>query len=206
MWQRTLSITWLAYHLLTLARFLYLYLPIRLNNKHLPVQFTPGPVWGVFVLSLVGCILIFMPVLAFVLTFTSTGALHPEWFAVSVIGFLFSIVYRGLQGSSVTHLFFDGDDLFFTTYGFYEATTEVIDKTEIEGIVLMFTQFKATKNYKLCVKLEDGRLILLRITLSEHKAEELQERYCELFGVGKAVDISQKSPVNDINLILGSLG
>ncbi|MEQ9290118.1 MAG: hypothetical protein RIG77_24520 [Cyclobacteriaceae bacterium] len=206
MWRRALSTKWLSYHLITLARFLYLFQPIRLNNIHLPVQFAPGGFWGTFLLSLVSCLFIFVPIIAFVLNITNAGVVLPELFIVSAFGLVFSIIYRSVQGEGATYLYFDGHDLFYTTFGFYESHTEVFDRKRINGVVKVKHNSKGTTNYKLCLEVEDGRLIMLRMTFFEKKADQLLVRYCELFTVRHIENPDTNKPDNDIGLTLGQSG
>ncbi|MFY0652035.1 MAG: hypothetical protein JXQ96_08390 [Cyclobacteriaceae bacterium] len=201
MWKKALTLRWIGYHLLTLARFLYLYQPFRLQNRFAPVRFTPGGAWPVFIFSGVCCLLIFGPILIFILSITSSGIVVPELFIVSVFGFVFSIFFRSAQSKSASHIYFDGQDIFFTIFGFYEEHVEVIDKNDVRGLQSIKQNLKGTHNYKICLLLDDNRLLLIRLTISAGKAKHLLTKYSELFDT-EMIDIKGDAQIiNDSGIV-----
>lgn len=200
MQKKKLSLSWLFYYLLSFIEMAIVFCPFRLRVRLIPATFRPVAPIASFLFPFVISLLIYAPVVFFVLILINTGLASTELFIVSGFGLVFGTIFRIIQHQSACIIRYDGDILSYKTYGFYEKSREEIPKSHLLGLRRFQTKSRNTKNYKVCIELQDERIILLKVTIFEKKSIRLLEKYCSLFNLKEIKTSRTTEPINDYNI------
>jgi hypothetical protein len=190
-----LSISWLIYHIVCLVEILLIFQPLRFRST---TSFRSGAPIAYFIFSLVWNLIIYLPIVGMVGTWINIGQFEPGFLIVTIFGLFFGGIFRSVSDNSIVLLSFDGFKMEFVTYGFYEKMIEQIPIDEIEGLTMIETSTYAYPNFKICLVLDDGRLILLYLTIFKKKAERKLNELTNLLRL-KSLPYSGGNPINDMN-------
>jgi hypothetical protein len=192
---------WLYYHLRTFVEQVVVFHPFRIPSVY-PLRFYPGGRITTFIFGLFCSVLIYLPLIFFFLAGVANGVWMPEAFIITIFGIAFGTIYRSIQDDSCTYLIFDNQNLDFVTYGFYEKTIERIEHSQFSGLTLLKSNVRGTKNYKICLVLNDGRILLLRLNLFEQKTKKQMDAFSQAFRTSILQNVSGM-PINDHNFSWG---
>jgi hypothetical protein len=190
-----LSISWLFYHIVCLVEILLIFQPFHFRST---TTFRPGAPIAYFIFSLVCNLIIYLPIVGMVGTWINIGQFEPGFLIVTIFGLFFGGIFRSVTDNSIVLLSFDGFKMEFVTYGFYEKKIEQIPIDEIEGLTMIETSTYAYPNFKICLVLDDGRLILLYLTIFKKKAERKLNELTNLLRL-KSLQNPGGDPINDMN-------
>jgi len=198
-----LSLSWLKYHLLTLLQLIIVFHPFRIKSNRLPIVLIPYGAIPTFLFALVSSLLIYLPLVLFIGLAINANILAPELFIVSAFGLIFGTIFRSIQGKSISHIHVYRHELILTFFGFYEKEVEIIRRDKWEGLVLYKEKYRSTKNFKVCLQLDDGRQVMLELTIFGKRAKR------KLYSLGKILKLKEINPqqmqiINDGHVHLGN--
>lgn len=200
---KNLTSSWLKYHLFSFLNLILVFHPFRIKSERLPMVFTPNGAFHTFLFSLVTSIIIFLPIVLFIGNAINADILVPELFIVTVFGLIFGTIFRSIQGKSACHIHIFRHEFILTLFGFYKKEIEVFSKSKWEGLVLYKEKFRSTKNYKVCLQLDDGRQVMLVLTIFAKKADKQLKSLCRILGLEEISPIKREI-INDGHIHLGN--
>ena len=200
---KNLTSSWLKYHLFSFLNLILVFHPFRIKSERLPMVFTPNGAFHTFLFSIVTSLLIFFPIVLFIGNAINANMLIPELFIVSAFGLVFGTIFRSIQSRSACHIHIFRHELILTLFGFYKKEIEVFSKNKWEGLVLYKEKFRSTKNYKVCLQLDDGRQVMLILTIFAKKAQKRLNLLCRTLGL-KEMSPKQRQIINDGHIHLGN--
>ena len=199
---KNLSLNWLKYHLLTIPRLIFVFHPFRIKSDRLPIVLIPYGAIPTFLFALVSSLIIYLPLILFIGNAINANIIIPELFIVSAFGIVFGIIFRNIQGKSACQIQIYRHELVLTFYGFYKEEVEVFSKDKWEGLVLYKEKFRSTKNYKVCLHLDDGRQVMLALTIFRKRANTKLKSLCQILKL-KEINPLKRQIINDGNIQLG---
>ena len=199
-----MSLRWIKYHFWVLWILLFQYHPFQFKNYKIPAHFKPLPKIGTFIFVIVCQICIYLPVFLFVGTAINVGLFIPGVFIISIFGFAFSILFRYTLSDKATFINYDGKDVKYQVFGFYQLEEQIFKKDDLKSVVRLRHNFRGTNNHKVCLELQDGRLILLYLTIWKRKVMRKLEEISTLMNLPVNPHPTNGSPINDVNVSLGN--
>ena len=198
MLKKLFTLQWLAYHIITLFDFAFRLNPIRVNANRLPLILIPGGSLLSSIFSLTSILLIFLPVIVNTAFFLNDQQFVYELLFISLFGLFFSIVFRSVQQEMMTLIVYHRRQLRLTDYGFFEKKIETIKQQELKELIVINKKYRGTRNYKLCVVLSDGRIVLLKLTTNFKKIEKAKALYMQFMQLKVSEQIPSGKPINDL--------
>lgn len=200
---KNLSLSWLKYHLTTLLRLIIIFQPFRIKSNRLPIVLIPYGAIPTFLFALVSSLIILLPLVLFIANAINANILVPELFVVSAFGLIFGTIFRSMQGKSISHIRAYRHEMILTFFGFYKKEEEIFRRDKWEGLVLYKEKYRSTKNYKVCLQLDDGRQVMLELTIFRKRAERQLTSLCQILGL-KEMEPMQRQIINDGHVQVGN--
>ncbi len=169
----------------------------------LPVTIIPYGGLPTFIFSLIISLIIYLPVVLFLLQAAGTGNPSFELFIVSGFGLIFGTIFRSIQGQSISRIIVDWDELELTFFRFEGMEVESFPRANWEGLSIFKDNVRGTNNFKVCLILNDGRQVMLEHSIFKKRAEKMLKIYTQILGL-KEIQPPEKQIVNDGNFHFGS--
>jgi len=192
---------WFGYHLKTFPELIWVFNPFKTIGKSIPGFFIPHGRVMIFLFSLFSTCMIYIPVFSLLIVFIVKKVLIPELFIVSIFGFAFGTIFRSVQAEDTSVVFVDRSELKIIIYGFFAKKIYPFRINKLVGIILYKNKYRSTKNYKICVQLDDGRQVLLKLTIFHKKAIRYLNNYHELLGLS-VIEPPKRRIINDNRISL----
>jgi hypothetical protein len=154
---------------------------------------------GSFVFSFFINLLIYLPLVGFIGTFINIQRLAPGFLVVTAFGLAFGVFFRHLINESLTYISFDGQFWHYECFGFSQKAYEKISQSEIKGVMLYEHKNIDRYNYKVALRLQDGRIILLYVSQLQRWSKKVFEKVQAKSGL-KAATYEGGTPINDMNV------
>ncbi|SMO52871.1 hypothetical protein SAMN06265379_102273 [Saccharicrinis carchari] len=200
---KKISLNWFKYHLVTFLDLIIAFHPFRKIGSRLPLVCIPNGGFITFVFSTVTALIIYVPVILFVVNAINTGILIPEFFIVFIFGVVFGSIFRYIQAEMVSRVDVDQHRLKLTYFGFFKKEVTIFKREELKQMVLIKEKYRNTKNYKVCVELNGGRQIMLELTIFRRRAHRILNKYKEALRLPVS-DPSQKNIINDAHVTINN--